>query len=91
MSLHFSRQKADVIEPCILFLNFDGVLHPPHAERDQLFCQRHLLWAVVDTCHDVEVVFSTTWRTGFMARRAGEPGHAGWRRAVRAVFRWRDP
>jgi len=46
-----------VIEPCILFLDFDGVLHPPHAERDQLFCQRHLLWAVVDTCHAVEVVF----------------------------------
>jgi len=54
-----------VREPSILFLDFDGVLHPCHVERDELFCQRHLLWAVLDACPGVEVVFSTTWRTGY--------------------------
>lgn len=45
----------------ILFLDFDGVLHPElRCEPD--FCRNHLLWQVLRACPAVNVVFSTSWR-----------------------------
>jgi hypothetical protein len=45
----------------ILFLDFDGVLHPiQRSEPD--FCRLELLWKILRACPDVEVVFSTSWR-----------------------------
>jgi len=46
----------------ILFLDFDGVLHPQTAGENRLFCGLHLLWDILRARPDVEVVFSTSWR-----------------------------
>lgn len=45
----------------ILFLDFDGVMHPAlRGEPD--FCRNHLLWQILRACPAVNVVFSTSWR-----------------------------
>jgi hypothetical protein len=45
----------------ILFLDFDGVLHPlQRSEPD--FCRLPLLWKILRSCPHVDVVFSTSWR-----------------------------
>lgn len=46
----------------ILFLDFDGVLHPECCESDQLFCCTPALWQILRACPDVQVVFSSSWR-----------------------------
>lgn len=46
----------------ILFLDFDGVLHPDFARGTALFSARPLLWQLLDECPYLEVVFSTSWR-----------------------------
>jgi hypothetical protein len=47
----------------ILFLDFDGVLHPQAVvQEEKLFCCRSHLWAVLEAVPTIEVVFSTTWR-----------------------------
>jgi hypothetical protein len=46
----------------IIFLDFDGVLHPECCESDQLFCRTEPLWQILRECPDVQVVFSTSWR-----------------------------
>jgi hypothetical protein len=47
----------------ILFLDFDGVLHPePCCDREQLFCRMPLLEAVLRDVPSVEIVISSTWR-----------------------------
>ena len=46
----------------IIFLDFDGVLHPADPLASQLFVKRHLLWRLLDECSEIEVVFSTSWR-----------------------------
>ncbi|MDP1593531.1 MAG: HAD domain-containing protein [Gallionella sp.] len=46
----------------ILFLDFDGVLHPEViGAPDDFVCRMHL-WKILRTCPDVNVVFSTSWR-----------------------------
>lgn len=45
----------------ILFLDFDGVLHSRFIGA-QFFCHTPLLWQILRTCPDVQVVFSTSWR-----------------------------
>ncbi len=46
----------------ILFLDFDGVLHPEIiGAPDDFVCRQHL-WKILRTCLDVNVVFSTSWR-----------------------------
>lgn len=53
--------KSYWVAPMILFLDFDGVLHPE--DRDAVaFCQAHLLWQILRACPHVQVVFSTSWR-----------------------------
>ena len=46
----------------ILFLDFDGVLHPKSTDQETVFCRVKLLWKILRACPDVEVVFSTSWR-----------------------------
>lgn len=47
----------------VLFLDFDGVLHPAVCyDRSRLFCRRPLLESVLRKCPSVEVVISSTWR-----------------------------
>jgi hypothetical protein len=45
----------------ILFLDFDGVLHPVGGKAE-MFCRLPLLWRLLRTCPEVQVVFSTSWR-----------------------------
>lgn len=46
----------------ILFLDFDGVMHPDFAREKALFSATPLLWQVLEACPLVDVVFSTSWR-----------------------------
>lgn len=47
----------------VLFLDFDGVLHPEVVSSSQpLLCQLPLLEVVLQDCLAVEVVISSTWR-----------------------------
>lgn len=47
----------------ILFLDFDGVLHPAVCATDtELLCRRPLLEDVLRECPHVEIVISSTWR-----------------------------
>lgn len=45
----------------ILFLDFDGVMHPDFAREKALFSATPLLWQVLEACPLVDVVFSTSW------------------------------
>lgn len=46
----------------ILFLDFDGVLHPQPSPDEELFCRAPQLWSLLRSCPTVEIVFSTSWR-----------------------------
>jgi len=46
----------------ILFLDFDGVLHPATATDDDAFCHSVLFWQLLREFPNIEVVFSTSWR-----------------------------
>lgn len=47
----------------ILFLDFDGVLHPePSYQNDEPFCRRPLFESVMRDFPKVEIVISSTWR-----------------------------
>lgn len=49
----------------IIFIDFDGVLHPIRCVGgidEPLFSRASALWEILRVCPDVEVVFSTTWR-----------------------------
>lgn len=48
----------------ILFLDFDGVLHPETVDAE-LFCRTPNLWRILRACPHVSVVFSTAWRQSF--------------------------
>lgn len=45
----------------ILFLDFDGVLHPVGGKAE-MFCRLPLLWRLLRLCPELQVVFSTSWR-----------------------------
>ncbi len=47
---------------CILFLDFDGVLHPDPCSKRDFFCQLPLIEAVLRAHSGVEVVISSSWR-----------------------------
>jgi len=55
----------------IIFLDFDGVLHPFFPSKDltdeenQLFSRTPRLWRILRECPNVQVVFSTSWRVQF--------------------------
>lgn len=70
----------------IIFLDFDGVLHPiQRAEPD--FCRLELLWKILRACQNVEVVFSTSWReTKTMQELAMLVTHGGGEDLVRRII-----
>lgn len=84
----------------ILFLDFDGVMHPGTGRMQDRFCRAPLLWEILRACHEVEVVFSSSWRelyqccqmTEFVTRGGGEDlvrrfiGATPDTRAARALF-----
>jgi hypothetical protein len=45
----------------ILFLDFDGVLHPLMRHEPD-FCRLPLFWKILRACPDASVVLSTSWR-----------------------------
>jgi hypothetical protein len=49
----------------ILFLDFDGVLHPSFARGKNHFSSLHLFWQLLSARQDLEVVFSTGWREDY--------------------------
>jgi hypothetical protein len=49
----------------ILFLDFDGVLHPDPCEKNELFCNLVNFEALLRAYPDIEVVISSTWRLTF--------------------------
>lgn len=49
----------------LLFLDFDGVLHPETAAEAELFSQRTLLWELLLAELSLGVVISSTWRGSF--------------------------
>ena len=48
----------------ILFLDFDGVLHPSPA-AGEVFCCVHRVWTILRARPFLEVVFSTSWREAY--------------------------
>jgi hypothetical protein len=66
-------------EQMILFLDFDGVLHP-HLRHEPDFCRNEFLWKILRACPTAQVVFSTSWRdiyshtemVGFVTNGGGE-------------------
>ncbi|MDD4977311.1 MAG: HAD domain-containing protein [Gallionella sp.] len=46
----------------IVFLDFDGVLHPELPDRADDFACRSHFWQILRACPHVDVVFSTSWR-----------------------------
>ena len=46
----------------ILFLDFDGVLHPDPCPKEQLFCRRDLVQDLLSKFPHVDIVLSTKWR-----------------------------
>ncbi|MQA40349.1 HAD domain-containing protein [Rugamonas aquatica] len=65
----------------ILFLDFDGVLHPfPMGPTDSHLSATSALWKVLDTIPDASVVITSTWRerysfaelVGLLMARGGE-------------------
>jgi hypothetical protein len=47
----------------ILFLDFDGVLHPN--DRIEEFCRNASLWTILHALPAARVVFSTSWRDSY--------------------------
>jgi hypothetical protein len=78
----------------VLFLDFDGVLHP-ESEHGELFCRTPYLWRILRTCSHVSVVFSTAWREMYpmkeLVRLATEDGGEDLKRRFVGVTPQIDP
>ncbi len=53
------------MDETIIFLDFDGVLHPLSASDQEVFCRTPQLWEVLLSCPRADIVFSTSWRELF--------------------------
>ena len=49
----------------LVFLDFDGVMHPVGCEPDRHFCQRDLFEQVLREHPDVRIVITSTWRHAY--------------------------
>ena len=78
----------------VLFLDFDGVLHP-ESKDTELFCRTPRLWRILRTCSHVSVVFSTAWREMYpmkeLVRLATEDGGEDLKRRFVGVTPLIDP
>ena len=54
-----------MVQMTILFLDFDGVLHPSPTANETVFSRLQHLWAILRARPDVDVVLSTSWREHF--------------------------
>jgi hypothetical protein len=54
---------APLAAPLVLFLDFDGVLHPDPCFNEPEFSSLHLVEAVLANFPSVEIVVSSAWRT----------------------------
>lgn len=52
----------------VVFLDFDGVLHPEPCAGDELFCRRPLVEEVLRDHPQVQVVISSAWRLAYRRR-----------------------
>jgi len=55
-------QTFDPAQPPVLFLDFDGVMHPEGGDTSRLFECAPRLWSILRAVPEVQVVFSTSWR-----------------------------
>jgi hypothetical protein len=76
----------------ILFLDFDGVLHPAVCSFDaDLLCKRPLLEGVLRDCLHVDIVVSSTWRESRTLAQLQELFSADiGARIIGATLRWQD-
>lgn len=51
----------------LLFLDFDGVLHPVSSNEFGVFCRLHLLEAVLARYPEVKIIISSSWRETYSA------------------------
>ena len=56
------RRGCSGNDASLLFLDFDGTLHPEPCYRDGSLCRRPLFEAVIREAPDVEIVITSTWR-----------------------------
>jgi HAD domain in Swiss Army Knife RNA repair proteins len=49
----------------LVFLDFDGVMHPVGCDPERHFCQRDLFEEVMREHPDVRIVISSTWRQAY--------------------------
>lgn len=49
----------------LVFLDFDGVMHPVGCEPSRHFCQRNLFEEVMREHPDARIVISSTWRQAY--------------------------
>lgn len=64
----------------LIFLDFDGVLHPQPCPSASSFSRKNLLWEIMRSCSNAQVVFSTSWKVfhpfdellGFVTTGGGE-------------------
>jgi hypothetical protein len=50
------------LEATLLFLDFDGVLHPVHSDSSKYLCRLPLLEATLRSAPPVDIVISSTWQ-----------------------------
>lgn len=53
------------VNPCILFLDFDGVTHPEPCYPDNLLCRLPLIEEVLRAHPTVSIVISSSWRDAY--------------------------
>jgi HAD domain in Swiss Army Knife RNA repair proteins len=46
----------------LIFLDFDGVLHPILCQPEKFFCRKHLFENVIREFKKVEIIISSSWR-----------------------------
>lgn len=55
----------------ILFLDFDGVLHPLNSEKENLFCKVHYLERALEDA-SCEIVITSNWRLTYSTQKMRE-------------------
>jgi hypothetical protein len=55
----------------ILFLDFDGVLHPLNSEKENLFCKVHYLEKALEAA-SCKIVITSNWRLTYSPQKMRE-------------------